>query len=166
MVRLSASASRMRDSGGLKKILMSTYSAGAACCSIKEELLRNQKYLTGIRIDTGKEEKNANRRYVTNFIDFSRLFFSNKDGIVAGKAQIKRAVLPFVGRDRTWADRFRNLHPANPLEPVCQYAGNGCDRRDRNLRALVPVLSEYTAFCLKPEKSGTCDAGVSVKSGK
>ena len=158
----------MPDSDGLKKISMSTYSAGEVCCGIKEEFLRNQKYLTGIRIDidTGKEEENANRRYVTYFIDFSRLFFSNKDDIVAGKAQIKRAVLPFVGRDRTWADRFRNLHPANPLEPVCQYAGNGCDRRDRNLRTLVPVLSEYTAFCLKPEKSGTCDAGVSVKSGK
>lgn len=108
-VRLSASASHMRDSAGLKKILMSTYSAGAACCDIKEEFRRNQKYLTGIRIDTGKEEENANRRYVTNFIDFSRLFFGNKDDIVAGKAQIKRAVLSFVGSDRTWADYFRNL---------------------------------------------------------
>ncbi len=146
-VRLSASASHMRDSAGLKKILMSTYSAGAACCDIKEEFRRNQKYLTGIRIDTGKEEENANRRYVTNFINFSRLFFGDKDDIVAGKAKIKRAVLSFVGRDRTWADYFRNLHPSDPLEPVCQHTGNGCDRRDRNLCTLVSVLSEYTAFC-------------------
>lgn len=146
-VRLSASVSHMRDFAGLKKILMSTYSAGEAYCGTKEEFRRNQKYLTGIRIDTGKEEENANRRYVTNFIDFSRLFFGDKDDIVAGKAQIKRAVLSFVGSDCTWTDHFRNLHPADPLEPVCQHTGNGCDRRNRNLCTLVSVLSEYTAFC-------------------
>lgn len=78
---------------------------------------------------------------------FLGCFFGNKDDIVAGKAQIKRAVLSFVGSDRTWADYFRNLHPSDPLEPVCQHTGNGCDRRDRNLCTLVSVLSEYTAFC-------------------
>ena len=75
-------------------------------------------------------------------VELSKTFSFGKRGanisLARSESELTEALL---------ADYFRNLHPSDPLEPVCQHTGNGCDRRDRNLCTLVSVLSEYTAFC-------------------
>lgn len=78
---------------------------------------------------------------------FLGCFLVIKTILSLARRKLKEQFCLLWGVDRTWADYFRNLHPSDPLEPVCQHTGNGCDRRDRNLCTLVSVLSEYTAFC-------------------